>query len=240
MHIHPMRVLFLIPTNPPPTLDSSSFSKHVKKFVIDVLKKIPTDRPTCNDLLSHSFITKTSSTSSKKLLKDGTNQGISLMRDYVQQHMTEKKQQKEQGETKADGDDNSSSGSSSSNSSGSDSDSDSDNENNTKTTTGETTNFDEDSDQDGKGDDSDDDWDFESRKFTKEELQKGLEKESNKLDFNSNPTSNASSADQEWQDMNRSVATVVASASTTTLQPLLPQSKETVPILPVRLKIKKS
>eukprot|EP00727_Mastigamoeba_balamuthi_P011753 m51a1_g720 putative severin kinase (476) ;mRNA; r:450954-452807 len=53
--LHPMRVLFLIPKNPPPELDAS-FSKPFREFVAECLQKEPEKRPTAHDLLKHKFI----------------------------------------------------------------------------------------------------------------------------------------------------------------------------------------
>ena len=54
--IHPMKVLFLIPKSPAPSLEGPQYSKDLKDFVASCLVKEAEYRPTAKELLQHRFI----------------------------------------------------------------------------------------------------------------------------------------------------------------------------------------
>ncbi|CAO3642320.1 unnamed protein product [Cunninghamella blakesleeana] len=88
--IHPMKVLFYIPKNPPPVLDGP-FSKSFRDFINVCLQKDASQRPTAKELLKHKFIK-----SSKK---------VAYLTELVERHQNWKSQKNQTGSDSSDDDD---------------------------------------------------------------------------------------------------------------------------------------
>ncbi|XP_062326450.1 serine/threonine-protein kinase 4-like [Osmerus eperlanus] len=94
--IHPMRAIFMIPTNPPPTFrNPDSWSEPFRDFVTQCLVKNPEKRATATQLLQHPFIKASKSSS---ILR-------ALITDAMEIKL--KKQEAEEREQDAEDDDNS-------------------------------------------------------------------------------------------------------------------------------------
>jgi len=93
--IHPMRVLFMIPKNPPPTLEGN-FSKYFKEFVRECLQHDPSKRPTSKDCLKHKFITKSKRTNSLIELIERKKRWDDLVGNKSSESEKDEKQEKHQ------------------------------------------------------------------------------------------------------------------------------------------------
>jgi len=88
--MHPMKVLFLIPKNPPPTLSTTRYSKTFKDFVDACLNKNPENRPSAKELLRTPFI--------KRAKKN------SYLVDLIDRHRKWKLERKDDGGVESDSD----------------------------------------------------------------------------------------------------------------------------------------
>ncbi|KAK2489636.1 hypothetical protein MC885_000310, partial [Smutsia gigantea] len=94
--IHPMRAIFMIPTNPPPTFRRPElWSDNFMDFVKQCLVKSPEQRATATQLLQHPFVKSA--------------KGVSILRDLINEAMDVKlkRQEAQQREVDQDDDENS-------------------------------------------------------------------------------------------------------------------------------------
>ncbi|KYO42164.1 hypothetical protein Y1Q_0002792 [Alligator mississippiensis] len=90
--IHPMRAIFMIPTNPPPTFRKPEFwSDNFTDFVKQCLVKSPEQRATATQLLQHPFVKSA--------------KGVSILRDLINEAMDVKLKRQEAQQRELDQDD---------------------------------------------------------------------------------------------------------------------------------------
>uniref|UniRef100_A0A2K5LRM0 non-specific serine/threonine protein kinase n=1 Tax=Cercocebus atys TaxID=9531 RepID=A0A2K5LRM0_CERAT len=90
--IHPMRAIFMIPTNPPPTFRKPElWSDNFTDFVKQCLVKSPEQRATATQLLQHPFVKSA--------------KGVSILRDLINEAMDVKLKRQESQQREVDQDD---------------------------------------------------------------------------------------------------------------------------------------
>ncbi|XP_004430417.1 serine/threonine-protein kinase 4 [Diceros bicornis minor] len=90
--IHPMRAIFMIPTNPPPTFRRPElWSNNFMDFVKQCLVKSPQQRATATQLLQHPFVKSA--------------KGVSILRDLINEAMDVKLKRQESQQREVDQDD---------------------------------------------------------------------------------------------------------------------------------------
>ncbi|KAI2594973.1 serine/threonine kinase 4 [Homo sapiens] len=90
--IHPMRAIFMIPTNPPPTFRKPElWSDNFTDFVKQCLVKSPEQRATATQLLQHPFVRSA--------------KGVSILRDLINEAMDVKLKRQESQQREVDQDD---------------------------------------------------------------------------------------------------------------------------------------
>lgn len=97
---HPMRVMRMIPTLPPPALkEPQKWSKEFQDFLSKCLQVKAQNRPSCKDLLKHPFIKSAKKTYKKELKALVTNTIVTVTtakRDALKQKMEEAGKEEEQ------------------------------------------------------------------------------------------------------------------------------------------------
>eukprot|EP01119_Soliformovum_irregulare_P019453 TRINITY_DN6156_c0_g1_i1.p1 TRINITY_DN6156_c0_g1~~TRINITY_DN6156_c0_g1_i1.p1 ORF type:complete len:1408 (-),score=424.58 TRINITY_DN6156_c0_g1_i1:57-4280(-) len=91
---HPMKVIFSIPNNPPPTLRTpSAWSREFNDFIAKCLVKDPIERATAQSLLSHPFILKANQ--HKASLKEIVNETLLVSRNRASRVFSKEPSQQE-------------------------------------------------------------------------------------------------------------------------------------------------
>ncbi|KAL1512151.1 hypothetical protein AB1Y20_005419 [Prymnesium parvum] len=85
-NMHPMRAIFLIPTRPPPTLESpGAWSKRFNDFVTKCLQKEAPSRPSTAQLASHEFVLRGEQAAAAGELKQLLKASIGPLREWRKQ-----------------------------------------------------------------------------------------------------------------------------------------------------------